>query len=384
MLVLANIFQPLITVFETVLKFFHNSGGIPWGWSIVLLTACIRLVLVPLAVKQYHSMRGMQQLAPQMKELQQKYKDDKQRQQQEMMRLYKENNVNPFASCLPLVLQLPVLISLYYMLRESLRRDICPAIQTSFQHAYALKHHVSLHAAAGQTTACGSHGAGFLFIPDLTAKATGPVLIGLIVLYVGTQLASQLLMATPQMDKTQQRMMMLLPLVFIIFIINFPAGVIVYWITTNLWTITQQWVIRRRLGPATPAVATVGAAGVTGRAAGAPAAAGGGASARGLGRNALKAGANARAEKNGAGENGPAPASTPAPGLGRGSSSARSAAAEGNGGGEDIGSSAGPAGLVGALRRRKEPAPEAVSAAARRAAPPPPPRKKKKRSGRRR
>src|SRR5579875_4156270 len=141
MVLLANIFQPLMTVFETVLKFFHNSWGIEWGWAIVLLTVCIRAILIPLTVKQYHSMRALQKLAPQMKELQQKYKDDKQRQQQEMMRLYKEHNVNPFASCLPMVVQLPVLISLYYMLRESLRRDICPGFQRTYRHHYALVHH---------------------------------------------------------------------------------------------------------------------------------------------------------------------------------------------------------------------------------------------------
>src|ERR1700729_787419 len=129
MLVVANIFQPLITVFEAVLKFFHNSVGAGWGLSIVLLTVVIRLVLVPLTLKQFKSMQAMQRLQPQMKEIQAKYKEDKQRQQQEMMKFYKENNVNPLASCLPLVAQLPVFISLFYMLRQSLRKDICPQLQ---------------------------------------------------------------------------------------------------------------------------------------------------------------------------------------------------------------------------------------------------------------
>ena len=129
LLVTANIFQPLIDVFESVLKFFHNSIGIPWGWAIVLLTICVRAILVPLTVRQIRSMARMQQLAPEMKAIQAKYKEDKQRQQQEMMKFYKENNVNPLSSCLPLAAQLPVFISLYYMLRESLRIDICPAWQ---------------------------------------------------------------------------------------------------------------------------------------------------------------------------------------------------------------------------------------------------------------
>ena len=103
---------------------------------------------------------------------------------------------------------------------------------------------------------CGPHnGAGFLFIPDLTNKATGAVLVVLIVLYVGTQLASSLMMSSPTMDKTQRQIMLVMPLFFVIFIINFPAGVIVYWITTNTWTIGQQYIVRRRLGPIGPPVA---------------------------------------------------------------------------------------------------------------------------------
>src|SRR5947209_600758 len=249
----ANIFQPLIDVFEAVLKFFHNSLGVPWGWAIVLLTVVIRALMTPLFVKQFHSMQRMQRLQPEMKAIQQKYKDDKQRQQQEIMKFYKENQVNPFGSCLPLALQLPVFISLFYMLRSSLRHDICPGKNP-------------LHVA--HTVPCGPHtGAGFLFIPDLTNKATGAVLVVLIILYVGTQLGSTLLMSAPTMDKTQRQLMLAMPLFFVIFIISFPAGVIVYWITTNAWTMLQQYVIRRRVGPLTPAPA----AGVgTGTAGGTP------------------------------------------------------------------------------------------------------------------
>src|ERR1700742_1235015 len=158
MLVSANIFQPLIDVFQSVLVFFNHHLGISWGWSIVLLTICVRLVLVPLTIKQFGSMRQLQHLQPQMKAIQQKYKEDKQRQQEEMMKFYRENEVNPLASCLPLVAQLPVFISLYYMLRQSLRLDICPGVQAAYN-------------AAGHsgTTPCGAgHGASFLFIPDLT------------------------------------------------------------------------------------------------------------------------------------------------------------------------------------------------------------------------
>jgi YidC/Oxa1 family membrane protein insertase len=255
MLISANIFQPLIDVFQAVLKFFHDNVGVSWGWSIVLLTICVRLVLVPLAIKQLSSMRKMQHLQPQLKAVQNKYKDDKQRQQQEVMTFYRENEVNPLASCLPMVLQLPVFISLFYMLRQSLRKDICQNIQTNFQRHYAAIHHISLHAAAGQTTQCGDvPGAGFLFIKDITNQAHGVTLVVLLLLYVGTQVMSTMLMATPTMDKTQQRIMMLMPVVFVLFVIRFPAGLIVYWITTNTWTMGQQYTFKRLVGPPPAAV----------------------------------------------------------------------------------------------------------------------------------
>src|SRR6476661_2433729 len=123
---LANILQPLIDIFDSVLVFLHDTFGGSWGLSIILLTVLVRLLLLPLTVKQFKSMQSMARLAPQIKELQQKYKDDKQRQQQEMMAFYKEHQVNPFGSCLPLLMQMPVFISLFYMLRKDLKIDICP------------------------------------------------------------------------------------------------------------------------------------------------------------------------------------------------------------------------------------------------------------------
>ena len=110
--------------------------------------------------------------------LKEKYKDDKQRQQQEIMAFYRENKINPLASCLPLLLQLPVFISLFYMLRQDLRKNICPDVQTAYQMA----HHVS----TGHTVPCGpNNGANFLFISDLTNKATGITLIVLVVIAIG-------------------------------------------------------------------------------------------------------------------------------------------------------------------------------------------------------
>jgi YidC/Oxa1 family membrane protein insertase len=146
LLVTANIFQPLIDVFQSVLLFFHNHVGLSWGFSIIALTILMRAILLPLTVKQFHSMQKMQHMQPQMKALQAKYKDDKQRQQQELMKFYKENNINPLGSCLPLVAQIPVFISLYYMLRQDLRKNICPGIQKAFQEHYAAVHHITVQA----------------------------------------------------------------------------------------------------------------------------------------------------------------------------------------------------------------------------------------------
>jgi YidC/Oxa1 family membrane protein insertase len=314
MLVTANIFQPLIDVFQAVLVFVHNNIVSSWGLSIVLLTVFIRALMIPLFVKQMHSMRRLQEHMPELKAIQAKYKDDKQRQQQEIMKFYSENKVNPFASCLPLAAQLPVFISLFYMLRQSLRHDICPKLNP--------------HAHAAVTHACGSvPAAHFLFIHDLTSPGTGATLVVLMLLYVGTQVASSLFMSAPTMDKNQRYMMLAMPLIFVIFVFRFPTGLLLYWITTNLWTIAQGYVIRRRIGP--PPVAAASAGGDSGPGSGP------------------------------GGRNGGAPKSD-------------------NGG-------SGGSGLAGLIRGRAASSGASTAVAQReRPAPPPPPRKKKKRSGRRR
>jgi YidC/Oxa1 family membrane protein insertase len=237
----SNPLQPLIDVFETILQFFHDSIGLPWGWAIIALTIMVRAALLPLTFKQFHSMQRLAHLQPEMKKIQDKYKNDKERMNQEIMRFYRENKVNPLASCLPMVAQIPVFISLYYMLRTDLRRDICPEINGPGTPNFA------------HPIPCGDGGdAQFLFIPDLTNKATGAVLIALIVMYVGSQLFSTLLMSTTT-DRTQRMIFIALPFVFVTFVIQFPAGLLVYWITTNVWTIVQQTIIRKRLGPLRPA-----------------------------------------------------------------------------------------------------------------------------------
>src|SRR3954463_5402448 len=233
----ANVLQPLIDFFESILKFFHDSVGLSWGFSIIALTVVVRMALVPLTVKQFKSMQALASLQPEIKKLQEKYKDDKQRLNQEMMSFYQENKVNPFSSCLPLVAQLPVFISLFYMLRHDLRYDICPDIQAKAAHP---------------PIPCGPvPEAHFLGIPDITAAAHGSTLIILIILYVSSQLLSSLLMPAT-VDKNQRRIFLALPFLFVPFIRTFPAGLLVYWITTNTWTAVQQYLVRRSLGPVKP------------------------------------------------------------------------------------------------------------------------------------
>ncbi|MDO8211460.1 YidC/Oxa1 family membrane protein insertase [Conexibacter sp. CPCC 206217] len=236
--VFANPLQPLIDVLEQVLLFFHDTIGVGWGLSIIFLTITVRLLLLPLTLRQVKSMQRLQLLAPELRRIQARYRDDKQRQQQEMMKFYRENRVNPLASCFPLLFQLPFFISLYYMLRTDLRMDICGQTAKACADA-TVANFASVGAKPGTE--------GFLFIPDLTGRATGAVLVVLIVLYVGTQIASGLL-STASMDRNQRMIMLALPVVFVAFIINFPAGLMLYWITTNCWTIVQQLIVRKTVG----------------------------------------------------------------------------------------------------------------------------------------
>ena len=183
-------------------------------------------------------MQSLQRIAPHLKILQEKYKDDKQRLQQETMKFYQEHKVNPFASCLPLIAQLPVFLSLFYMLRKDLRRDICPDINPP---------------SSVNPKPCGHTDASqFWFIHDITDKATGTTLIILLVLYCGSQLVSSLLMMTATADQNQKIIMLVLPFLFVGFIYRFPAGLLLYWITTNIWTIGQQQFLRRVVGRRQP------------------------------------------------------------------------------------------------------------------------------------
>jgi YidC/Oxa1 family membrane protein insertase len=301
---IAHVLQPLIDACQWVLEFWHGLIGNfegSWGWSIILLTFTVRIFILPLTFKGVKSMQRLQTLQPEIKKIQERFKDDKQRMNQEVMAFYQREKVNPLGSCLPLLLQIPFFISLFYLLRsDTFRADI-------------------------------ADNPGFYFIDNLAHKVTDPVLLGvLIVLYVGTQLAASLVTAISA-DPMQRRIMLALPFVFVVFIINFQAGLIVYWITTNVWTIGQQLLVKKlypKPAPITPSDDT------------------GSAPARGKPPPAQPAGAAALTDGKSKGDDGGGKAKTKA----RGDDKAASRAG-GNGG---------PA------------------------KPPPSPRKKKKRSGRRR
>jgi YidC/Oxa1 family membrane protein insertase len=182
------------------------------------------MLLVPLTVRQIHSMQNLQRFAPQMKEIQKKYKSDKQKQNEELMKFYRENNINPAASCLPMLAQLPVFIALYYSLRHF-------AHEPAKDHPGSLSFLHFIPSIADHTT---SHWGGFV----------------LLVVYVASQMASTLYMSAT-VDKTQRILFMVMPLVFVFVIARFPAGLVLYWVTTNLWTVGQG-LITRRLMPKTP------------------------------------------------------------------------------------------------------------------------------------
>ncbi len=263
--VIEDAFSPLISAFESIMVFIHEHlvGG-SWGLAIIGLTILIRAVLVPLTYRQLKGMQEMQRLSPQIAALKEKYKEDKQRQQQEIMAFYRENKINPLASCLPLLLQLPVFISLFYMLRTDLKLDICGAqLREHFSQVLGktIAHnseipsgaitHAGRHLKGLSEISCNAvapHSAKFLFLPDITEKATGAALVVLIVLYVGSQVFSTLV-ATASADPNQRRLMLLLPVVFVVILYRYPAGLLVYWITTNVWTIGQQYLIKRHMGP---------------------------------------------------------------------------------------------------------------------------------------
>lgn len=220
MLTAGNILQPLTDAEEWVLEGLHGIG-LTWGLAIVGLTLLTRCLMLPLIVRQFRSQREMKRHMPELRKLQAKYKGgDKQKLQQEMAAYYKAHGINPLASVAPLLLQVPVFISLYMLLR-----------------------HDATNGLFGD--------GGFLFIPDLTAKPQGAVLVAMVLIYVCSQVASSAI-ATRTMQKSHRGAAMALPLLFAGVIVRFPAGLAIYSITTSLWSLGQQ-ITFWRLSSAVPA-----------------------------------------------------------------------------------------------------------------------------------
>lgn len=191
------------------LAWIHSVVG-NWGWSIILLTLAIKLVFYKLSEASYRSMARMRKLQPEMKRLKERYPDDRQKMNQELMTLYKKEKINPLGGCLPILVQIPVFIALYWVLLESVELRQAPWM---------------------------------LWIQDLSERDPFyilPLLMG------ATMFLQQKLNPAP-MDPIQQKIMMGLPIVFTVFFIFFPAGLVLYWVTNNTLSIAQQWVITRRI-----------------------------------------------------------------------------------------------------------------------------------------
>lgn len=235
------VWNGLLDALRGVLEFFHGAlepafGVNSWGWAIIVLTITVRLVLLPLAIKQTRSQRAMQSLQPEMKKIQAKYKADRglmktdpdkyrdlrTKQQAAMMELYKEHGVNPAAGCLPLVAQMPIFIALFQVLRSS----------------------ESLT------------GAPFYLLSNLAETVTqaGPSAWFLVFLMAVTTFYSsrQMMSATPstgQQAQQQKIMLYAMPAILTFFSLNLYIGVLLYWVTTNVWTIGQQYVMFRAAAP---------------------------------------------------------------------------------------------------------------------------------------
>jgi YidC/Oxa1 family membrane protein insertase len=213
---------PIESVLTVLLEWLHTTIGLPWAWAIVATTVIVRILLVPLTIRQIHSMQNLQAHAPEMKEIQRKHKGDRQKMNEELMKFYKENNINPAASCLPIVAQIPVFIALFFVLR-GFEQEVLPNYPGS---------------------ELGWLGLVPSIIEPANAHWTGYLLLAI---YAISQTTSTLLMSTT-MEKMQRTLLLILPLAFLFFILRFPTGLVLYWVTTNLWT-TGQGVVTRTLVP---------------------------------------------------------------------------------------------------------------------------------------
>ena len=255
------IMAPLYWVVSGILVLFHavwtpvfgTNSGWTWSLSIVCLTVCIRVALIPLFVKQINSSRQMQLLQPQVRELQKKYAHDREKLGAETMKLYRENKANPLASCLPLLLQMPIFLALFRVLNSA--ADGVPK-------GHWLVINPDLVTSLSQATIFGAR-ISDKFLPAIPFGSVQIVCILLIIAMTVTLFITQLQLMRKNMPAQalegpfaqQQKMMLyIFPVIFAIGGINFPVGVLIYWLTSNLWTMGQQfYIIRRNPAPGTPA-----------------------------------------------------------------------------------------------------------------------------------
>ncbi|MGW1618194.1 membrane protein insertase YidC [Streptomyces sp. NPDC002172] len=264
---IASLFSFITTPVSWVIVQFHSvygkifgpDTGWAWGLSIVSLVILIRICLIPLFVKQIKATRAMQTLQPEMKKIQERYKNDKQRQSEEMMKLYKESGTNPLSSCLPILAQSPFFFALYHVLNGIATGSTIGVINESLL-ASARKAHIFGAPLAAKFTD------GSAKVEALGASLTDVRVVTavMIVLMSASQFYTQRQLMTKNVDTTvktpfmqQQKMLMyVFPVMFAVFGINFPVGVLVYWLTTNVWTMGQQmYVIRNNPTPGSKAQA---------------------------------------------------------------------------------------------------------------------------------
>lgn len=264
---IASLFSFITTPVSWVIVQFHSvygaifgpDTGWAWGLSIVSLVILIRICLIPLFVKQIKATRAMQTLQPEMKKIQERYKNDKQRQSEEMMKLYKETGTNPLSSCLPILAQSPFFFALYHVLNSIANNDTVGVINQTLLQSAQKAHIFGAPLAAKFTDS--SADVAELEASLITVRIVTAVMI---VLMSASQFYTQRQLMTKNVDTTvktpfmqQQKMLMyVFPIMFAVFGINFPVGVLVYWLTTNVWTMGQQmYVIHNNPTPGSKAQA---------------------------------------------------------------------------------------------------------------------------------
>lgn len=233
----SQIWNGLLSGLNYILQAFYHLGG--YGVAIILLTIVVKIVLLPLTWKQTRSMLALQRLQPEMKKLQEKYKGDKEKLGQEMMKFYKENKVNPLSGCLPLVLQLPVFIALYEVLRKYVITPPIMLVGNVFTSGTA----ISKAMGVGANTSYFFSKTGFLWVKNLSDStiSADPFWILIILMALTTWYSQKQVMSDPR----QQKMMLIMPFLMAFIAIRLPAGVVLYWIVTNVLQIAQQSVISR-------------------------------------------------------------------------------------------------------------------------------------------